>query len=88
MTLLEKVRCILSNTRLSKSFWAGALVYAYQLINKLQSSVIGEKTPLEVWLGRVTQDYDSLQIFDCLAYYHVKKDKLGRERGNVYSWVL
>ena len=27
-------------------------------------------------MGKVAQDYDSLQIFGCLAYYHVKKYKL------------
>jgi len=27
-------------------------------------------------LKRVAQDYDSLRVFSCPAYYHVKKDKL------------
>ena len=30
---------------------------------------------MEVWSGKVAQDYDSLQVFGCLAY-HVKEDKL------------
>ena len=52
-TLLEKVCCMLSNTRLSKSFWAEALAYSYYLINRLPSSVIGGKTLLKVCLGKV-----------------------------------
>ena len=75
-TLLEKVRCMLSNSRLSKSFWAEALMYVCHLINRLSSSAIGGKTPMKVWSGEATQDYDSLRIFRCPVYYHVKEDKL------------
>ena len=46
-------------------------------LNKLSSSAIGGKTPLEVWLLRkAAQDYDSLRVFGCPTYYHVKEDKL------------
>ena len=45
-SLLEKVRLLLSNTRLDKSFWAEAIVYASHLING--STTIGGKTLLEI----------------------------------------
>ena len=32
-SLLEKVRCLLFNAQLDKSFWAEAIVYASHLIN-------------------------------------------------------
>ena len=32
---------------------------------------------MEVWLEKVAHDYDSLRVFDCPAYYHVKENKLG-----------
>jgi len=38
--------------------------------------VIGGKIPLEVWSGKAAQDYDSLRVFGCPAYYHAKEDKL------------
>jgi len=47
-TLLENVRCMLSNSGLSQSFWAEALMYACHIINKLYSSAIGGKTLMEV----------------------------------------
>ena len=53
MTLLEKVRCMLSNASLAKNFWAETLTYACYLVNRLPSSVIGGKTPLEVWLEKL-----------------------------------
>ena len=34
-TLLEKVRCMLSNAGLGKQFWAEAVMYASHLINRL-----------------------------------------------------
>jgi len=63
----------------------GALVYACYLDNKLPSSAIVDKTHLKVWSGKVVQDYNLLWVFDCPAYYHVKKDKLGpRARKGVF----
>ena len=52
------------------------MTYACHLVNRLSSSVIGGKTPLEVWSEKVAQDYDSIREFRCPTYYHVKKDKL------------
>ncbi|KAL4271878.1 hypothetical protein GQ457_13G029750 [Hibiscus cannabinus] len=75
-TLLEKVRCMLSNAGLGKPFWVEAVTYAGHLINRLPSSAIEGKTPLEVWSGRPATDYDSLHVFGSTAYYHVKESKL------------
>ena len=75
-TLLEKVRCMLSNAGLGKEFWAEALVYACHLVNRLPSTAIGGKTPLEKWSGKPATDYDSLHVFGSTAYYHVKESKL------------
>ena len=46
-TLLEKVRCMLSNAGLGKEFWAEAITYACHLINRLPSAAIDGKTPFE-----------------------------------------
>ena len=75
-TILEKVRCMLSNAGLGKHLWAEAVSYACHLINRLPSVAIGGRTPLEVWSGKPAADYDSLHVFDCPAYYHVKESKL------------
>ncbi|KAE8718014.1 putative LRR receptor-like serine/threonine-protein kinase [Hibiscus syriacus] len=59
-----------------KAFWTEDVTYAGHLINSLPSSVIGGKTPLEVWSGKYATDYDSLHVFGSTAYYHVKESKL------------
>ena len=50
--------------------------YACYLVNRLPSSAIGGKIPLEVWSRKTAADYDLLRVFSCPAYYHVKEDKL------------
>ena len=75
-TLLEKVRCMLSNVGLGKQFWVEAVMYASHLINRLPSAALNGKTPLEVWSGKPINDYDTLHMFGSTAYYHVKESKL------------
>ena len=75
-TLLEKVRCMLSNASLGKQFWVEVIMYASHLINRLPSSAQNGKTPLEVWSGKPANDYDTLRVFGSTAYYHVKESKL------------
>ena len=75
-TLIQKVHCMLSNTGLGKQFWAETLEYTHHLINRLPSSAIGGKIPIEVWYGKPATNYDSLHIFGYSAYYHIKELKL------------
>ena len=75
-TLLEKVRCMLSNAGLGKQFWTEAVMYASHLINRLPSAALNSKTPLEVWSEKPINDYDTLHVFGSTAYYHVKESKL------------
>ncbi|XP_068504229.1 uncharacterized mitochondrial protein AtMg00710-like [Phaseolus vulgaris] len=75
-TLVEKVRCMLSNAELDRKFWAEPVTYTQHLVNRLPSSAIDDKTPLEVWSGKPATDYDSLHVFGSIAYYHVIESKL------------
>lgn len=75
-TLLERVRYMLSNAGLGKVFWVEAITYACHLINRLPSTAINGKSPLEVWSGKPVSDYNSLRVFGCPAYYHVREGKL------------
>ena len=66
-TLVTKVRCMLSNAGLSKVFWAEAIAYACQLINRLPSEALRGRTPMEVYFGQSSTDYDRLHVFGCPA---------------------
>ena len=67
---------MLSNAGLGKQFWAEAVMYASHLINRLPLATLNRKTPLEVWSGKPTNDYDTLHVLGSTAYYHVKDSKL------------
>lgn len=41
--------------------------YVAQLLKRLPPAAIGRKSPIEVWLGKVVNDYDSLRFFGCLT---------------------
>ena len=85
LTLLEKVRRMLSYAGLDKKFWDDAVSYASHLINWLPFAAIGGKTPMKTWFGNHEQDYDFIHVFGCLAYYHVKNDKLdSRARKSIF----
>ncbi|KAG8481222.1 hypothetical protein CXB51_025972 [Gossypium anomalum] len=68
-TIMEKVRCMLSNANLPKSFWAEAASTACFLINRSPSVAIEKRTPQEVWSGNPA-NYSDLKIFGCPVYAH------------------
>ncbi|KAK8914074.1 hypothetical protein KSP39_PZI023741 [Platanthera zijinensis] len=75
-TLVEKVRCMLSNAMLGWIFWAEAIDYTFHLVNHLPSIAIGKKTQKEMWSGHPARYYVHMKVFECPAYYQVKNDKL------------
>ncbi|GJY11449.1 retrotransposon protein, putative, ty1-copia subclass [Tanacetum coccineum] len=74
-TLMDKVRCLLIQSRLPKTFWAEATCTAAYLINRSPSRAIEKKTPMKTWSGHPS-DYGMLRIFSCVAYPHDKQVKL------------
>ncbi|KAG8482954.1 hypothetical protein CXB51_021884 [Gossypium anomalum] len=73
--IMKKVRCMLSNANLPKSFWAKAASTACFLINRSPSVAIEKKTSQEIWPGNPT-NYSDLKIFGCPVYAHVDNGKL------------
>ncbi|GJX10003.1 retrovirus-related pol polyprotein from transposon TNT 1-94 [Tanacetum coccineum] len=74
-TLMDKVRCLLIQSGLPKTFWAEATCTATYLINRSLLRAIEKKTHMEMWSGHLT-DYGILRIFGCVAYPHDKQSKL------------
>ncbi|GJS07278.1 retrovirus-related pol polyprotein from transposon TNT 1-94 [Tanacetum coccineum] len=65
-TLMDKVRCLLIQSGLPKTFWAEATCTAAYLINRSPSTAIEKKTPMEMWSGHPS-DYGMLRILDFAA---------------------
>jgi hypothetical protein len=69
-TLLNPVRCMLSESKLPKSLWAEALSTAVYVRNRSPTSAVPGKTPYEVWTGS-KPDLAHLRVFGQRAYAHV-----------------
>ncbi|KAD4178102.1 hypothetical protein E3N88_26693 [Mikania micrantha] len=74
-TLLDRVRCMLQNSGLPRSFWGEAVTTAAYLINRSPSSALNKMTPIEVWSGK-KGSYHHLRVFGSLAYAQVSQGKL------------
>nr|GEU35870.1 hypothetical protein [Tanacetum cinerariifolium] len=74
-TLMDKVRCLLIQSRLPKTFWVEATCTASYLINRSPSTAIEKKTHMEMW-SKHPSDYRMLRIFGCVAYPHNKHGKI------------
>ena len=74
-TLLERVRCMLSNSDISRSFQVEAVSTICYLVNCSSCIAIDFKTPIVVWPNKLVE-YSMLKVFGCLTYYHVSEGKL------------
>lgn len=74
-TILEKVRCLLSNAQMPRTFWGEAVNTATYIINRSPSTTLDFKTPHEVWTGQAP-NLKHMKVFGCAAYAHVRQDKL------------
>jgi len=75
MTLLERAKCMLSNSGLNRNFWVEVVNTTCYLVNCSPSTTIHFKIPIEVWSDKLV-DYSMLRVFGCPTYYHVNEGKL------------
>lgn len=73
-TLMERVRCMLLESKLPQSFWGEALYIASYIINLTPTVALQDDVPENVWTGKNTS-YDHLRVFGCRASVHVPRDE-------------
>ena len=73
-SLIEKVRCMISDSGLPKTFWAEALNTANHVINRSPSAAIDNMTPYEK-LNNVKPKVDYFRVFGSECFAHVPKDE-------------
>ena len=74
ITIEEKIRCMLSHSKLPKSFWGEAMRTSIDLINISPSIPLKGDVPERVWTGKYVS-YDHLRVFGCRAFVHIPKDE-------------
>lgn len=73
-TLVERVRCLLSQAQLPRSFWGEALSTVVHVLNLTPCVPLDFNVPDKVWLGKEVS-YDHLRVFGCKAFVHIPKDE-------------
>ncbi|PKI76595.1 hypothetical protein CRG98_002904 [Punica granatum] len=71
-TIVERVRCMLSQAKLSKSFWGEAMRTTIDLINLTPSVALDGDVPQQVWTGKKVS-YKHLRVFECRASVHIPR---------------
>ncbi len=76
--ILEVTRSLLFQSNVPKRFWSDAMLTAVYLINRLPSTILNYKIPLEI-LNNRKMNLDHLRIFGCTCFVHIKRqDKLDK----------
>ncbi|CAA7059133.1 unnamed protein product [Microthlaspi erraticum] len=73
-TIVERVRCLISQSGLSMTFWGEALSTVVHVLNLSPSSPLNGDIPERVWTGKDVS-YDHLRVFGCKAFVHIPKDE-------------
>ncbi|GJY96432.1 retrovirus-related pol polyprotein from transposon TNT 1-94 [Tanacetum coccineum] len=81
-TLLERARVMLATASLGKSFWAKAVNIACYVINRLPSTAVELKTPMEMWTGKPV-NYSDLHIFGSPVGIAKEGDSTTRETTSI-----
>lgn len=71
MTIMKRVRCLLSSANVPQSFWIEVVLSAIYPINITPSKDIGKKAPENVWSGH-PPNLQKLRVSGCVAYAHLK----------------
>lgn len=72
-TIMERARCLLYDSKLSRGYWAEAVMTAVKLINSSYNRTINA-IPDEIWHNKPV-DYSRFKVFGCTAMVHIPKEK-------------
>ena len=73
-TLVERVRCLLSQSQLPRSFWGEALNTVVHVLNLTPCVPLEFDVPDRIWSDNEIS-YDHLRVFGCKAFVHIPKDE-------------
>lgn len=79
-TIVSKAEAMRHGAGLSSGFWKLAVEAANHIYNRQPLRRVNWKTPIELWNGTIP-DVSYLQVFGCLAYVHIQKERRGEKLG-------
>ena len=72
--LSERITAMLKKSGLAMAFWGEALAVLIHVWNRCPTAALDNAMPYELWNG-CKPDVSHLQVWGCIAYVHVQKDK-------------
>lgn len=69
-TLMNMVRCLLTETSMPKYFWLEATRWACHVLNRCMSRSLEDKAPEELWTGS-KPSVEHFRVFGCIGHVHV-----------------
>ncbi|CAJ2656475.1 unnamed protein product [Trifolium pratense] len=69
-TIMNMVRCMISEKNVPKSFWPEAVNWAAHILNRSPTFAVKDVTPEEAWSG-IKPSVSHFKVFGCIAYVHV-----------------
>lgn len=73
-TIMNMVRCMLTETLIPKEFWPEAVNWAVYLLNRCPTFSVKDKTPEEAWSGE-KPSVEHLRVFGCIGHVHIPDQK-------------
>ncbi|KAK2415821.1 myosin-16 [Trifolium repens] len=90
--LLNQTRAILFQNKVPKKYWGESVLTASYLINRLPSSVLTSKTPMEVLSSFYLDVFASCnlisRIFGCKLFVHIHSDGRGKLDPRAFKCVF
>ncbi|CAJ2671832.1 unnamed protein product [Trifolium pratense] len=69
-TIMNMVRCMLSDKSVPKKFWPESVKWAVYVLNRSPTLSVKDTTPEEAWSG-MKPSVKHFKVFGCLAFVHV-----------------
>lgn len=82
----ERIKCMLFNAKLPKSFWDEVMTIVIDLINLSHLSPRDGDIPNRVWNGKYVS-YEPLRVFGCIACVYILKMKDPNFMTNEYIFL-
>jgi hypothetical protein len=73
-TIMNMVRCMLSEKHVPKFLWAEAVNWAVHILNRSPTLAVKDKTPEEAWSG-IKPAVHYFKVFGCIAHVHILEAK-------------
>ncbi|KAK9931773.1 hypothetical protein M0R45_019037 [Rubus argutus] len=86
-TVMNMVRCMLSEKRIPKTFWPEAANWAIYVLNRCPTLVVKDATPQEAWSG-VKPSVEHLKVFWCVCHIHVPDVRRTKLEDKSFSCVF